>query len=91
MPVLLGLKNHPWQVGVDVWIGPQNVRQTAFQTLATLLASIVIAGVVFKRLLTLSYLVILSVPEARVIWSYLHLERRTLHLRQAARAIGHAT
>lgn len=56
-----------------------------------MLASIVIAGVVFKRLLTLSYLVILSVPEARVIWSYLHLERRTLHLRQAARAIGHAT
>lgn len=56
-----------------------------------MLASIIIAGVVFKRLLTLSYLGILSVPEARVIWSYLHLERRTLHLRQAARAIGHAT
>lgn len=51
-----------------------------------MLPSITIADV-FKWLLPMpSYLVIPTIPEARQIWNYVHLERKTLS--QAARVTG---
>lgn len=50
-----------------------------------MLPSITVADV-FKGLLLMSYFIILTIPAARQIWDYLHLESKTLS--QAARVTG---